>query len=210
MKSKDKAKLKRELREIHTKKSSGHNVNLQLLAAIIAVLATLMVAIIYFSWQYEELLEENENFDTVHNTVNEQLQQCKEELDSAEMNMGLLAEELNTSSASRESLNALYSNLSEEKGELEDELSTTEAKFSSCQEDLSETEGELNAAVNDLNDYIDLYNEKVVQLQNAVSDIDELETTVSNLQGEISDLEVELAELRECVDNNNCTACDSL
>lgn len=207
-----KAKLKRELREMVQKKKGGaprhrHNVNFYLLLLIVVLLVALVAATFYFLWKYESIAGEKDDFAGMKNTLENQLAQCSSNLDRAAEQVEAMAADLNISAASRESLNMLYLNLSNVKSRLESELTNMEASLASCRLELQEASDELAEAINELNEYIAQYNKKVAELQTALGKIAGLEDELDECEDLNIALASQLHQLEECVEENNCTAC---
>jgi chromosome segregation ATPase len=199
MDRREKANLKKELRKLHSQRGDNRTVNFRLMVVIITLLLVLIMLAFYASWRYNELLEENRGFTQSKNNVNNELTVCTTQLNNAVEQLEMIETELNISSASRQSLNTLYANLSDQKMELEGDLSETQSSLSSCQINLGEVESERDDAVNELNDYILQYNKKVTDLQAA-------NVKINDLEEDIDEWEDYADCLNDCI-NGNCTNC---
>jgi len=206
----DKAKLKRELRKLHSKKPEPeHSVNFYLLVIIVVLLVALVATALYSFWKYDSAIEENAGFVRARSMMEDQLKLCEVEINSAKQELTDLNNELNISSASRTSLNDLYVDLSNLRSQLENDLTGAQGSLSECNLQLQEYADNLNAAIDELNDYILLYNQKS-------SEVSGLNTKISDLEDDLDASEIlrlrlvdDVDDLEDCIVDYNCTQCIS-
>jgi chromosome segregation ATPase len=208
MDEREKARLRRELRKLHTQGSTKKSVNFRLFAIIVILLAALGGLAFYASWKHNDLLVENREFAGVREMISNELSTCGSRLAKAEEDVAYFSSQLNISSASQETLNELYAELASLKAQLEGDLTGTQQSLSVCSSDLQSSRAELSSAIGELDVCITDYDKAISDLSIAMHRIDVLRSEVSNLTTDLSKAEDELEELRACVNtNSNCTAC---
>jgi len=211
MNDSDKTRLKEELHKLREKRAQAkHSVNLYLLVIIVALLLALAGATVYFFWKHATILEENRAVSQETQSVNNKYAKCYADLGSAESRANEIEEQFNTSAESRDSLNQLYSNLSNRNAQTEEDLSNTQTSLGSCTGNLRQSESDLADSIDEMNNYITLYNQKKQELSIANVLVTDLRRNVSRSETLRANLQGELEDLRDCVDYYNCTQCGGL
>lgn len=209
MEETDKAKLRRELRRLHKKKGvRQHSVNFNLLMIILVLIAAMITATFYFYIKYDELDDRGEQIVEVNEEMEDSYRRCQQDLRSSLDMLENLNSQLNTSSASRSSLNELYIDLENTKSRLESNLSNAKDSLSTCRLELQEYADELEDAMDTVNDYIEQYNLKAQELVTAQGIINSLEDQIEDYTRINNRLSDDLDDLQSCVDREeNCSAC---
>lgn len=211
MEEAERAKLKEELHKLRERRAQAkHSVNLYLLIIIVSLLLALAGATVYFFWKHTNILEENKKVSQETQSLNTKYTKCQADLGTAASRVSEIEEQFNISSESRDTLNQLYSNLSNLKAQIEADLSNTQTSLGTCTGDLQESKSDLADAIDEMNNYITLYNQKLQELSVANTQVTDLRRNASRCETLRADLQGELDDLRDCVDSNNCTACSSL
>lgn len=204
----EKAKLKLELRNLRKKRAiASHSVNFYLLLIIVILMVALASAALYFLWRHGTVIEENEEFVGAKSATDIRLNECRANLEKLTQNLQSLSEELNISSSSKEGLNKLYSDLSDLKASLEANLTNTKSGLSACNMYLIEARNDRDEAIGELNVEINKYNQLMANTNRTITN---LENRVDNLNLQISALKGDLKDIRNCIEDSNCTSCDDL
>lgn len=204
----EKAKLKLELRNLRKARAvNKHSVNFYLLLLIIILLVAMIGATMYFFWRHGAVLDENKEFVGAKSVTEDRLNECKATLQQSIDQIGALSVDLNTSSASRQSLNQLYASLSDTKTLLETNLTNAVGTLNVCRLELVESKNERDEAIDELDmqitRYTSLWRSTNVTITGLRDDIGDLELQISLLEEDLDDI-------RDCVEGNNCTACEDL
>ncbi len=200
-------RIKKELRGLR-RREGGHSVNFYLLVAVVILLISLIGASVYFLTIYKGLEKERKSIRSVKAEVEDRLTKCEVDLEAEIKKREMMMEELNITSSTRESLNKLYVNLSNEKERIAADLNNTKETLEVCKIDLQETNDQLQDAINEVNEYIDKYNQKVLELQEVRDQLSSLNSELNDCEEMKDDLASKLSYLKSCISEHNCSACE--
>ena len=204
----EKAKLKLELRNLRKKRAvASHSVNFYLLLIIVILMVALASAAVYFLWRHGAVIEENEEFVGAKSATDIRLNECRANLGELTQNLQSLSEELNISSSSKEGLNKLYSDLSNLKASLEANLTNTKSGLNACNLQIVEARNDRDEAIGQLNIEINKYNQLMLSTNKSVTN---LNNKIDSLELQLSAVKGDLKDIRDCIEDNNCTSCDDL